>query len=75
VWGGADDPAEQSKKRHLIGLVETGVITAIPHHELVVHLVVDAALVLLDEEMVIGSVRRRAVHRVRVQVYRADGRR
>lgn len=64
-----------SEKRHFVALVETGVIATVPHHELVAHLVVDAALVLLDEEMVIGAVRRRAVNRVRVQIYRADGRR
>lgn len=64
-----------SEKRNFVALVETGVIAAVPHHELVAHLVVNATVVLFDEEMVIGAVRRRAVHRVRVQIYRADGRR
>lgn len=41
--------ARPSEKRHFVALVETGVITAVPDHELVAHFVMDAALVLFDE--------------------------
>lgn len=59
-----------SEERYLVVLVEAGVVTAETHHELVHHLEVYAALVPLDEEMMVGAVRRRAVHLVRVQVDR-----
>lgn len=47
-------------------------ITAVTDHKLVVHLVVYAAFVSLDEEMMVGPVRCGAVHSGRVKVYCAD---
>lgn len=63
-----------SEEGHLVGLVETGVVAAVPDHELVAHLVVDAALAPFDEQMMVGAVRRGAVHAGRVQVDGAHGR-
>lgn len=61
------------EERHFVNFVETGVVTAEAHHKLVVHLVVDAAFVLSDEEMMVGAVRSRAVHSFRIQIDRPDG--
>lgn len=63
-----------SEERHFVDLVETGVVATVPDHKFVVDLVVDAALALFDEKMVVEAVRRGAVDARRVQVDRAvDG--
>lgn len=64
--------AGASEESYFVVLVETGMVTAETYHELVHHLKVYAALVPLDEEMMVGTVRRRAVHFARVQIDRAD---
>lgn len=69
---GADGGGRASEKRHLVKLIETRVVTAKTNHKLVVDLVVYATFVPLDEEMMVGAVRRRAVHARRVEIYRAD---
>lgn len=64
----------QSVNHHFANRIETGVVGAKAHVEAVERLVVDAALVLLDEEvLVLDAVRRSAIYAVRVQADRARG--
>lgn len=59
---------------HFVYLIETSLVGTEAYVEAVEHVIVDAALVLLDEEvMVLGAVRRCAINATRVQANRARG--